>query len=169
MHTPRSHWAPLPQGLLVSQPARHWPSAQMSPPPHSLEKVQVAAFGVQLPPTHRSVPVQSVLVTHAHGPRVPPQAWHCPLTHVAPDWQSLRSLHSRGFGGTVVVGATHTLDRQTSPRGHAASVLHFLAQPSVVQRESVPQVALLWQVALVGGGTLEQPKPSQVKQPVASQ
>ena len=162
LQTPRSHCVPDPQGFVASQPARHWPSAQTRPPPHSLENVQVDAFGVQLPATHTSVPVQSVLVAHAQGPSAPPQAWHCPATQVAFPAQSLRWLHSRGFGGTVVVGATHTFAWQTSPRGQAVSVAHFFAHPSVVHTESAPQTALLWQGALVGGGTLAQPRPSQV-------
>jgi len=117
-------------------------------------------LGVQLPATHTSVPVQSALVAQAQGPSAPPQAWHWPETQLAFAAQSLRWLHSRGFGGTVVVGATQTLAWQTSPRGQAASVVHFFAHPSVVHTASAPHTALLWQGALVGGGTLAQPKPS---------
>jgi len=166
---PRSHVKVAMQGRFASHSARHWPSAQIWFAPHSLEKVQVLALGTHEPATHTSLPEQSAGPAHGQGPAVPPHALQTPATQVAPDPQSVLSVQSRGAGGAVVLGATQSPLRQTSPRGQPSSAVQRWAQPTLVQTAFAPHAAVLRQLGLEGEGTAAQPKPSQSKQPVASQ
>jgi hypothetical protein len=109
-----------------------------------------------------SLPEQSVAFAQGQGPFVPPQALQRPDTHAAVPAQSVLSTHSCVFGGVWVVGATHTPALHTSPRGHAASVVHFWAHPTVVQTASGPQAAAFRHAGFDGVGTVAQPKPSHV-------
>ena len=90
---------------------------------------------VHTPPTHTSVPVQSVVVLHAHGPAAPPHVWHWPPTHACPAWQSLPFLHcgAASAGGASVPPSaepgTHLFPTHCSPALHSAFVVHSFTGP----------------------------------------
>ncbi len=155
--TPFVHVKPSPHEAL-SQPARHWPSAQIFPCAHSLENLQVFVGEVHAPATHVRPPVQSVVALHGQGPALPPHAWQTLFTQtlLPSELQSVFVVHSFVPPG-VVPGAVHVPDLQTVPFGHDASLAHCCAQPFVVQTDPLGQLELPVHDCVVGAGTFEHP------------
>ena len=140
---------------LVLQSATHWPSAHTLFCPHSLEYLQRFDVAVQSQPEQDSLLAQSADDAQAHGPLVPPHAWHLPPMHCELGPQSFFVVHSTGVG--LVLGAAQMPLVQTVPLGHSASTLHCTEQPLLVQTCPEGQLELPVHAWLDGGFTVVQP------------
>jgi len=126
-----------PSGQVVEQPVSHFPSMHtFVGSPQSLLNLHAFVPVVHTPPTQTSVPVQSVVVLHGHGPFAPPHVWHWPPTHACPVAQSLPFLHcgAASAGGVASVPpsaepGTHLLLTHCSPLLHSAFVVHSFTGP----------------------------------------
>ena len=152
--TPFAHVKPAPH-VVVSHVARHWPSAQTLPSAHSLEYLQTFAAAVHEPAWQVSPDAQSVAAVHGHGPAVPPQASHFPLTQVPP-LQSAFVVQSVVVPGSIV-GAVQRFDLQTSPEGQVESSVQEVVQPVDVQVSPALQLEVPVQAGCAGAVTVEQP------------
>jgi hypothetical protein len=134
LQPPLTHVKPAGQNT-VAQLLSQRPSTQIRlGSPQSLLNLHPFAAGVQTPPTQMSVPLQSVVVVHAHGPAAPPHVWHLPPTHAAPGGQSAPFEHTvPESGGGVLPSAvspsglgTHLFATHCLSLGHSALVVHSL-------------------------------------------
>lgn len=149
---------PAAQGV-VSQLARHWPSAQTFPVSHSLENLHVFVGEVHDPATHAWPVEQSVAAVagvQGHGPAAPPHASQLPATHALPSPQSLFVVQSFVGPGSVA-GAEQSPALQTSPLAQGIASEHVVVQPLAVQTEPAGQLDAPVHACLAGGATLEQP------------
>jgi hypothetical protein len=160
LQTPFSHEKPVAQEV-VSQLARHWPSAQIFPSPHSLEYLHAFCASVHAPATHAWPFAHSVAVWHGHGPAVPPQAWHVLAMHVLPAEQSAVVVHSFAGPG-FVPGAAQSPFWQVWPLAQVDVSVHVAAQPVAVHMEPGGHAALPVQDDCAGAGTSVQPYASQL-------
>jgi hypothetical protein len=158
LQTVLSHVKPAAHGV-VSQLARHWPSAQTFPASHSLENLHVLLGEVHDPATQACPEAQSVAavaVVHGQGPAEPPHASHVPATQALPSPQSLFVVQSFFAPGSTV-GAEQRPALQTSPFAQGIASEHVVVHPVAVQTEPAGQLDAPVQALWSGGATVEQP------------